>query len=532
MRIKHFGFKVILTVACLCISAPASAQNISLPSFADLVAKLSPSVVNISTTQKPEAFTAGEVIPTPESMDADSIISHLNKPHYALGSGFIIDENGYILTNNHVIDQAGGIKVVLSDNSVHEAKVIGSDSKTDIALIKIEADKKLQPVKFGNSDNIRVGDWILAIGNPFGLGGSVTAGIVSAKSRDIESGPYDNFIQTDASINQGSSGGPMFNLDGEVIGINTAIFSTTGGSMGIGFAIPANLADFVIKQLKENGKVNRGWIGVKIQPSLTLTGNSSKIAEGLLISGITEGSSAAAAGIEAGDIIISVNGKPVDSAQNFARQIAETSIGSEIALNIWRQNQEKEVKLKIEAMPSDNTQPIPAETPMANTDTNGNIPLETTTTMGEAPAPLTVPETPQKEPELLLNDTEAATPAPAPLPDYSYFDEENTDAYEYDFEASGITAKNLSMEDIAQYKLRPDTMGVIVTNVIQGGEAAMKGIKPGTIITQVNKQNVFNVNGIRDIVADAILAPGNAPTELTLISDGNVNTVTIRLKDK
>ncbi|MFR8205589.1 MAG: S1C family serine protease [Alphaproteobacteria bacterium] len=190
-----------------------------------------------------------------------------NPQQLSLGSGFIIDGDGYIITNNHVIDQAEEITVTLADNRQLTARLVGRDGKTDIALIKVEASEKLPAVKLGDSDKIRVGDWVLAIGNPFGLGGSVTAGIVSAKSRDIEAGPYDNFIQTDASINQGSSGGPMFNLDGEVIGINTAIFSTNGGSMGIGFAVPVNLTHFVIEQLKSKGKVERGWIGIKIQPN-------------------------------------------------------------------------------------------------------------------------------------------------------------------------------------------------------------------------------------------------------------------------
>ena len=266
----------------------SSAEIVGLPSFADLVEQLSPSVVNISTTPKDENTEPHNEFLNGTTSDSD-IFSSSPSGHVALGSGFILDEEGYILTNSHVIENASEITVILHDNTPLAAVLVGTDKKTDLALIKVDTNRKLTPVKFGDSDKIRVGDWILAIGNPFGLGGSVTAGIISAKSRDIASGPYDNFIQTDASINQGSSGGPMFNLQGEVIGINTAIFSTTGGSMGIGFAIPANQAHFVIKQLKEQGKVTRGWIGIKIQPHADDIAKSLDLNEkqGIIIFGVT-----------------------------------------------------------------------------------------------------------------------------------------------------------------------------------------------------------------------------------------------------
>ncbi|MBQ8436627.1 MAG: trypsin-like peptidase domain-containing protein, partial [Alphaproteobacteria bacterium] len=235
--------KLLILLSLIFNTHVASAQSVNFFSFADLVEKLTPSVVNISTSSKAQ------------SDDKQS----------TLGSGFILDKEGYILTNSHVVDNAKDITAILHDNTPLSAVIIGTDKQTDIALIKVDTTHPLFPVQLGNSETIRVGDWILAIGNPFGLGGSVTAGIISAKSRDIASGPYDSYIQTDASINQGNSGGPMFNLQGEVIGINTALFSTTGANMGIGFAIPINQAHFIIKQLKEHGKVNRSWIGLKIQ---------------------------------------------------------------------------------------------------------------------------------------------------------------------------------------------------------------------------------------------------------------------------
>ena len=308
MRTKKLT--LLAMVLSLGIGNDAQAQNI-VPSFADLAEGLLPSVVNISTTHdKSEETDDVSDIDNNIETTVESIFNAPKTNRISLGSGFIISEDGYIITNHHVIDKAKSISVTLSDNSSAEARLIGGDSKTDTALIKIDTPKKLKAVKFGDSDKIRIGDWILAIGNPFGLGGSVTAGIVSAKSRDIESGPYDSFIQTDASINQGSSGGPMFNMNGEVIGINTAIFSTNGGSMGIGFAIPVNLVDFVIKQLKESGEVKRGWIGIKMQPYDADTAQSLGATEngGVIISSVSENSSAARAGIQAGDIILKFDG--------------------------------------------------------------------------------------------------------------------------------------------------------------------------------------------------------------------------------
>ncbi len=301
----------------------AQAQVAGLPSLADLVENLLLSVVNISTVTKDET--------------ADK--------HTALGSGFIIDDDGYILTNGHVVENAKDITVILHNNQPLSAIVVGVDKKTDLALIKVDTTKVLVPAVLGDSDDIRVGDWIVAIGNPFGLGGSVTAGIVSAKSRDISAGAYDNYIQTDAAINQGSSGGPMFNLKGEVIGINTALFSTTGASMGVGFAIPVNQAYFVVSQLKEFGKVNRSWLGLKIQPQLEN--------EGVVVSGVSEKSPAAKMGIEAGDIIVSYDGKPVTTPQNLSRAIAETAIGKVVEVEILRENLKQKVMITTEALPEE-----------------------------------------------------------------------------------------------------------------------------------------------------------------------------------
>ncbi|MBQ9732470.1 MAG: Do family serine endopeptidase [Alphaproteobacteria bacterium] len=321
----------------------AKAQN--LPSFADLVEDLQPSVVNISTRHLPSDMennddNLGVVSPNLQIQD---YFAPKNPQHLSLGSGFIISEDGYIVTNAHVIDKAQEIMVTLADGQIMSAKVIGMDSKTDLAMIKIETMQPLKTVKLGDSDAIRVGDWIIAIGNPFGLGGSVTAGIVSAKSRDIDAGAYDNFIQTDASINQGSSGGPMFNLNGEVIGINSAIYSTTGGNIGIGFATPINLAKFVIAELQSKGKVERGWLGLKIQ--------AQSLEDGIVISSITPDSPAAESGLEAGDIILALNNELLSNPKEFSRQIAETPISSTVELKIKRNNYEFTKNLTVAAMP-------------------------------------------------------------------------------------------------------------------------------------------------------------------------------------
>ena len=330
----------------LCFSFANVSQAQFMPSFADLVDKLQPSVVNISTTKNQlySEIDGGLEKPTSSSED-ENYFKADEAEKVSLGSGFVINNQGYIITNNHVIDKAKEISVTFSDDTQLQAKLIGADAKTDIALIKVETKNVLYPVKLGDSEKIRVGDWILAIGNPFGLGGSVTAGIVSAKSRDIESGPYDNFIQTDASINQGSSGGPMFNMNGEVIGINTAIFSTSGGNMGIGFAVPINLTNFIIDELIKKGKVERGWIGLKIKQN----------SKGIVVSSVSIDSPAKKTGIEAGDIITKLNNSKVNNSKDFSRMIAETKIGKTVELMILRDEKFMKKIVAVELMVEDET---------------------------------------------------------------------------------------------------------------------------------------------------------------------------------
>lgn len=476
-------FNILAAAGLLLWCAPVRAQ--ALPSFADLVEKLQPSVVNISTTHKPQEDSSNEEMLGIESTNPriKDYFNPQNPQQLSLGSGFIIDGDGYIITNNHVIDQAEEITVTLADNRQLTARLVGRDGKTDIALIKVEASEKLPAVKLGDSDKIRVGDWVLAIGNPFGLGGSVTAGIVSAKSRDIEAGPYDNFIQTDASINQGSSGGPMFNLDGEVIGINTAIFSTNGGSMGIGFAVPVNLTHFVIEQLKSKGKVERGWIGIKIQPNSGDIAHSlsQQAQRGVIVSSVSEGSSAKAAGIEAGDIILSFDGQPIDDTKNFSRMVAETEVGKTINLEIWRDKKIRKISLPVMLMPEEPS--LYKEAKEENRDT--------------APLVETVPER-QNAPDGLIDALE-------------------------------ISVADLTPEILNKYSLSNDARGVVVTGVVPGSDAELKGLSVGRLITQIDKKAIFDINDVKTYVNDAKIE-NNRPV-LLLVNDNNVpHYVAVKLK--
>lgn len=452
MRIKPVLFAFF--IASLGFSGEAGAQ---FPSFADLAEKLTPSVVNISSFSQSETENGEGNTPLSES----------------LGSGFIIDGNGYIITNNHVVDKAESISITLSDNTKTEARVIGKDPKTDLALIKIETKRPLNAVKFGYSDKIRVGDWVLAIGNPFGLGSSVTAGIVSAKSRDIESGPYDSFIQTDASINQGNSGGPMFNLQGEVIGISSAIFSTTGASQGVGFAIPANLAGWVISQLKEHGEVKRGWIGIKIQPNTPEIADSLGISanQGVVVSGVTEQGPAQKAGLQAGDIVLSFNRQPIDNTKNLSRLIAETKIGTPAPIEIWRSGQKQTLTVPIELMPE--------ETPLSAAK-------ETASDAAETP--------------------------------------DNGES----LNIIGFTVKEISPELAERYKLAPSTSGVVVTDILPNSDASRKGIKIGDIIVKIDKRNIIGESAFHEYVNDA-RRENNRPVLLAIQGQEALHFVAVKL---
>nr|WP_246270638.1 DegQ family serine endoprotease [Hongsoonwoonella zoysiae] len=339
---------------------PAPALAHGPDSVPDLAERLLDAVVNISTAQ---TVTARRSVPLPQVPEGspfqeffDEFFNRENQngdqPRrvQSLGSGFVIDgTKGIIVTNNHVIDGADEVTVNFNDGTKLPAEVLGTDPKTDIAVLKIEPERPMPDVDFGDSESLRVGDWVMAIGNPFGLGGTVTTGIVSARNRDINSGPYDNYIQTDASINRGNSGGPLFNQDGEVIGINTAIISPSGGSIGIGFAIPSQTAMRVIDQLREFGETRRGWLGVRIQQVTDEIAESlgMKSAEGALVAGVTEGGPAAAAGLEPGDVILRFDGRDVPAMRDLPRMVADTAIGKQVEVIVLRKGEEITVMVEL-----------------------------------------------------------------------------------------------------------------------------------------------------------------------------------------
>ncbi len=367
MSVRRF-VTLVMAIAMLALSVPLSPPAIARAapeSFADLADKLLPAVVNISTTQISKKSDRGPEIPQfPPGSPFEEFFKDFfdrNRPDSAprkvtsLGSGFIIDPSGYIVTNHHVIEDAEEVTVILHDDTNLKAKIIGRDTKTDLALLKVEAKKPLPYVKWGDSEKARVGDWVLAIGNPFGLGGTVTAGIISARKRDINSGPYDSYLQTDASINRGNSGGPMFNLDGEVIGINTAIFSPSGGSIGIGFAIPSAQARTVIDQLRKYGRTRRGWLGVRIQTVTDQIAESLAMgrARGALVAGVTDNGPADKAGIKSGDVIVAFDGQDIDEMRDLPRLVAETAIDKDVKVRVIRGGKPVELSVQVGELPDE-----------------------------------------------------------------------------------------------------------------------------------------------------------------------------------
>jgi serine protease Do len=353
------GFAALVAAILIAFAAPAQARGPD--GIADVAEQVIDAVVNISTKQSVD-MSANDIPDLPPDASPEDLLNQLLKPRdkkgarpstphrvNSLGSGFIIDAAGLIVTNNHVIAEADEVDVILNDGSTLKAQIVGRDTKTDLALLKVSTDKPLKAVKFGDSDKLRLGEWVVAIGNPFSLGGTVTAGIVSARNRDIESGPYDNYIQTDAAINRGNSGGPLFNLNGEVIGVNTAIYSPSGGSIGIGFAVPSRTVMPVIEQLREYKEVRRGWLGVRIQKVSDDVADklSIKPARGALVAGIDDKGPAKPAGIAAGDVIIKFDGKDVKEMRDLPRIVAATPIGKEVEVVIVHQGKEETRKVTL-----------------------------------------------------------------------------------------------------------------------------------------------------------------------------------------
>jgi serine protease Do len=359
--------------------------------FADLADKVRSAVVNIATTGDIEqaADQGGpdlqQQMPNfPPNSPMGQMFRHFfngqgqmhSGPAHALGSGFIVDPAGYVVTNNHVVDHAHDVKVTLNDGQSYTAKVVGRDAKTDVALLKIDAGKPLPYVAFGDSSKERVGDWVVAVGNPFGLGGTVTAGIVSAHDRDLNNGPYDDYLQIDAPINPGNSGGPLFNQSGQVIGIDTAIYSPNGGSVGIGFAVPSDVATKIVAQLREHGKVERGWLGIAMQPLTPALANAigHSGAQGVIVNKVEPNSPASKAELQQGDVITAFNGEAIKAPRDLAVDVANTADGSAAKLTIWRGGDQHTVNVAIG--------PMPAQKTVAQADDTENAPV------GMALAPL------------------------------------------------------------------------------------------------------------------------------------------------
>jgi len=384
----HFGMSAQnanAAVVPLDKNIPPASVQIAPPSFSTLIEAVQPAVVSIASSHSvnPQTMNRMPRFDFPEGSPFQKFFEDQfkgqipegapNTEMRAMGSGFIVDPEGFVVTNNHVVDGAGEITVILQDGTRYTAMLKGRDPKTDLALLKIEAPEELPYVRFGDSDKAKVGDWVVAVGNPFGLGGSVSAGIISARGRDIQSGPYDDYLQIDAPINRGNYGGPLFDASGKVVGVNTAIFSPTGGSVGIGFAVPSSLARPVIAQLQEYGRTRRGWLGVRIQPVTEdlAEGLDLDEAKGALIAEVTDDSPAEAAGLAVGDVVLSVNDKPIGDVRDLTRTIARLDPGEDAELELWRQGETASVTARLGAFPEpeqvalgDHDRPKPGEAVM------------------------------------------------------------------------------------------------------------------------------------------------------------------------
>ena len=464
---------LLLVSASLLLPTPSLARGPD--SVADIAEGLQDSVVNISTTQtlKGKKDDTG-VGPGPKGSPFEEFFDDffddqdkegLPRKVSSLGSGFVIDPSGLIVTNNHVIEGADEILINFTDGTkLKVTKILGHDPKTDLALLKVEPKKPLHAVTFGDSSKMRVGDWVMAIGNPFGLGGSVTVGIISATKRDINAGPYDDFLQTDAAINRGNSGGPLFNMDGQVIGVNTAIISPSGGSIGIGFAVPSNSAVQVIDQLKQYGETRRGWLGVHVQNVTDEIAESLGLDEskGALVATVSPDSPAATASIQPSDVILSFDGHAIENMRSLPRAVAATPIGKSVAVQLLRKGQTMDVNVTVGLLPA--SQEAADDTTQ---DDNSND--------GEA--------APQPEKEELL----------------------------------GMSIAPLTGELRSQYGIGQAIEGVIITEVKPDSPAAQKDVKPGDVIVEVTQEKVKQPG---DVLArlEAVKKSGRR-TVLLLLSD-------------
>jgi len=469
---KAFHYCLILVVLSLPTSF-ANAKNIP-SSFADLAEKLMPSVVNIASTQTIKTTSNPfKNFQFPPGSPFEDMFKEFNKQTErkatALGSGFIIDKKGIVVTNNHVIQGAEDIIVSVNGSTEYKAKVIGTDPYMDLAILQIESDEEFEPVSFGDSDKARIGDWVIAIGNPFGFGGTVTSGIISSRNRDIGLTRYDDFIQTDASINQGNSGGPLFNLDGKVIGINTAIIAPgQSGSIGIGFAIPSNPASNVISQLLEFGETKRGWLGVRIQEVTKEIAGVEKLEkpEGALVASVSEKSPADKAGIRAGDIILEFDGKKVYNMRSLPKLVAQTEVGKKVVLKIWRN--QKLISKKVLLGRLESSEQFKAE--------------------------------------------KRAEPDPS-----KYVKVENLK----------ISIRDLNKDDISERKLPKNTSGVVVTEIFEG--SPLMFVSVNDVIVELQKKKVINSRQFSNLVKE-IVNKGATTLYLAIFNSSNQRSyITVKL---
>ena len=440
-RLKIFLLSIIFTFI---LQLNSNSQNIP-GSFADLAEKLMPSVVNISTTTTVTTQSNPFPFQFPPGSPFEDMFKEFGEPQErksaALGSGFIIDEKGVVITNNHVISDAEDIIVRVNGDKEFKAKVIGADPLSDIAVLQLETNEKFIPVKFGDSDKARIGDWVIAIGNPFGLGGTVTSGIISARNRSIGLSRYEDYIQTDASINSGNSGGPLFDMNGDVIGINTAILGRNG-SIGIGFSIPSNSARIVIKQLIEFGETKRGWLGVRIQDVTKEIADVEKLDEprGALVASVAQNSPSDKAGVKAGDIILEFNGEKIQEMKQLPIIVAKTEVGKKVKVKIWRNKKE-----------------------IIKTITLGRLETSEDFKVAEKKKPL-------------------------------------EEAY---IENLKISVRKLSKEDIKKRNLPNQTTGLVITKILSDSPL-LNSIEENSIILEAQKKKIKTINDLNQIVKQVL----------------------------
>jgi serine protease Do len=463
------------------LSLPTAARGPE--SVADISEQVIEAVVNISTSQKVESRSGPATPQLPPGSPFEEFFEEFFKNRRgqqgetpnrgprrvnSLGSGFVVDPEGIVITNNHVISDADEISVVFSGGDKLRAEIIGRDQKTDIAVLRVKPSKPLKAVKFGDSDKLRIGEWVIAIGNPFGLGGSVTAGIISARNRDINSGPYDNYIQTDASINRGNSGGPLFNMDGEVIGINTAIISPSGGSIGIGFAVPSKNAVAVIDQLRQFGEMRRGWLGVRIQQVTDDIAESLglKPVRGALVAGVDDKGPAKPAGIEPGDVIVKFDGRDIKEMKDLPRIVADTPVGKDVPVTIVRKGKEETKTVRLGRLED-------AEKQQAALRSGGK----------------------EEEKSVVKK-------------------------------ALGLDLSNLTDDLRRRYKIKDSVKGVVITGVETGSTAAEKRLNAGDVIVEVAQEVVADADAVQKRIdalkkegkKSALLLVANAEGELRFVA--------------